>query len=73
MFSLPVYLKLGYWDCVHVHDFIFEGKPNIISIWAENKAGLVNKITSGSVIIDTTPPSQGVVNCPQFIGVSITV
>jgi hypothetical protein len=53
--------------------FFFVGKPNIISIWAENKAGLVNKITSGSVIIDTTPPRQGVVKCPQFIGVSRTV
>ncbi|CAG2193139.1 unnamed protein product [Mytilus edulis] len=49
------------------------GKPNIISIWAENNAGTINKLTSGSVIIDTTPPSQGVVTCPKFVGAKVPV
>ncbi|VDI27589.1 Hypothetical predicted protein, partial [Mytilus galloprovincialis] len=49
------------------------GKPNIISIWAENNAGTINKLTSGSVIIDTTPPIQGVVTCPKYIGAKVPV
>ena len=51
--------------------FFFIGKPNIISIWAENRAGLVNKITSGGVIFDTTPPGPGVVECPRYVGVCL--
>lgn len=51
--------------------FFFIGKPNIISIWAENRASLVNKITSGGVIFDTTPPGPGMVECPKYVGVCL--
>lgn len=51
--------------------FFFIGKPNIISIWAENRACLVNKITSGGVIFDTTPPGPGMVECPKYVGVCL--
>ncbi|CAG2251013.1 unnamed protein product [Mytilus edulis] len=45
------------------------GKPNIISVWAENKAGLVSEVATGSVIIDKTPPEEGFVSCPDYVGV----
>ncbi|XP_071152144.1 uncharacterized protein, partial [Mytilus edulis] len=45
------------------------GKPNIISIWAEDKAGMIGKTTFGSVIIDTSKPGTGYVTCPEYIGV----
>ncbi|XP_076085326.1 uncharacterized protein LOC143056125 [Mytilus galloprovincialis] len=44
------------------------GKPNIISIWAENKAGLVSEVATGSVIIDKSPPGEGFVSCPDYVG-----
>ncbi|VDI67222.1 Hypothetical predicted protein [Mytilus galloprovincialis] len=45
------------------------GKPNIISIWAEDKAGMIGRTTFGSVIIDTSQPGTGYVSCPEYIGV----
>ena len=50
---------------------LFAGKPNIISIYAENKAGSIGKMTFDSVIIDTTAPNQGVVICPEYVGVCL--
>ncbi|CAG2236309.1 unnamed protein product [Mytilus edulis] len=44
------------------------GKPNIISIWAEDKAGMIGRTTFGSVIIDTSKPETGYVSCPEYIG-----
>ncbi|XP_076086943.1 uncharacterized protein LOC143057517 [Mytilus galloprovincialis] len=45
------------------------GKPNIISIWAEDKTGIIGRTTFGSVIIDTSKPGTGYVTCPEYIGV----
>ncbi|KAK3612515.1 hypothetical protein CHS0354_024486 [Potamilus streckersoni] len=42
------------------------GKPNLLSIWARNSAGLTGKIVSTSVVVDQTPPINGQVNCPSF-------
>ncbi|KAL5013969.1 hypothetical protein ScPMuIL_008239 [Solemya velum] len=42
------------------------GKPNIFHIWATNAAGLTSKLSSASVIVDTTEPIQGSVVCPTF-------
>ena len=53
--------------------YLFIGKPNIISIWGENKAGLVSEVATGSVIIDTTEPGEGFVTCPDYVGVSTVV
>ena len=50
---------------------LFAGKPNIISIYAENKAGSIGRMTFDSVIIDTTAPNQGMVNCPEYVGVCL--
>ncbi|XP_052081925.1 uncharacterized protein LOC127719726 isoform X2 [Mytilus californianus] len=49
------------------------GKPNIISIWAENKAGLVSEVATGSVIIDKTPPGLGYVSCPDYVGLNAPI
>ncbi|VDH98959.1 Hypothetical predicted protein [Mytilus galloprovincialis] len=49
------------------------GKPNIISIWAENKAGLVSEVATGSVIIDKTPPGEGFVSCPDYVGLNAPI
>ncbi|CAG2246701.1 unnamed protein product [Mytilus edulis] len=49
------------------------GKPNIISVWAENKAGLVSEVATGSVIIDKTPPEEGFVSCPDYVGVNAPI
>ncbi|CAG2247498.1 unnamed protein product [Mytilus edulis] len=49
------------------------GKPNIISIWAEDKAGMIGKTTFGSVIIDTSKPGTGYVTCPEYIGVETPI
>ncbi|KAK3101936.1 hypothetical protein FSP39_007496 [Pinctada imbricata] len=43
------------------------GKPNMISIWSRNSVGIISKSTSASVIIDSTSPKAGVVNCPVYI------
>ncbi|CAC5392346.1 unnamed protein product [Mytilus coruscus] len=46
------------------------GKPNIISVYAENKAGSISKMTFNSIIIDTSAPNQsesGVVTCPEYV------
>ena len=51
--------------------FLFAGKPNIISIYAKNKAGSIGRMTFDSVIIDTTAPNQGVVICPEYVGVCL--
>ena len=51
--------------------FLFAGKPNIISIYAENKAGSIGRMTFDSVIIDTTAPNQGMVNCPEYVRVCL--
>lgn len=45
------------------------GKPNIISVWAENSVGLVSQTRTGTVVIDKTPPQAGTVKCPAFIQV----
>ncbi|ESO82597.1 hypothetical protein LOTGIDRAFT_236952 [Lottia gigantea] len=44
-----------------------DGKPNIINFWAVNNVGLTGKVSSATLIVDTTPPSEGVVTCPSFI------
>ncbi|XP_076085507.1 uncharacterized protein LOC143056307 [Mytilus galloprovincialis] len=49
------------------------GKPNIISIWAENKAGLVSEVATGSVIIDKSPPGEGFVSCPDYVGLNAPI
>ncbi|XP_063408918.1 uncharacterized protein LOC134692399 [Mytilus trossulus] len=49
------------------------GKPNIISIWAENTAGMIGRTTFGSVIIDTSKPGTGYVSCPEYIGMESTI
>ncbi|CAC5409205.1 unnamed protein product [Mytilus coruscus] len=49
------------------------GKPNIISVYAENKAGSISKMTFNSVIIDTSAPNQGVVICPEYVGAKVPV
>ena len=49
------------------------GKPNIISVWAENSVGLVSKARTGTVVIDKTAPKAGTVRCPAFIQVCISV
>ncbi|KAL5015119.1 hypothetical protein ScPMuIL_009389 [Solemya velum] len=41
-------------------------KPNIFNIWVRNAAGLTSKLSSASVIVDTTEPVQGSVVCPSF-------
>lgn len=48
---------------------IFAGKPNIVSVWAENSVGLVSKAMTGAVIIDQTIPQAGTVVCPDYIQV----
>ncbi|XP_052081235.1 uncharacterized protein LOC127719259 [Mytilus californianus] len=49
------------------------GKPNIISIWAEDKAGMIGRTTFGSIIIDTSKPGTGYVTCPEYIGVETPI
>ncbi|VDI54125.1 Hypothetical predicted protein [Mytilus galloprovincialis] len=49
------------------------GKPNIISVYAENKAGSICKMTFNSVIIDTSAPNQGIVTCPEYVGAKVPV
>lgn len=48
---------------------LFAGKPNIVSVWAENSVGLVSKAMTGAVIIDQTIPQAGTVTCPDYIQV----
>ncbi|XP_062596534.1 uncharacterized protein LOC134257978, partial [Saccostrea cucullata] len=43
------------------------GKPNIISVWAENSVGLVTQKATGTVVIDKTPPTTGNVTCPGYL------
>ncbi|KAK6174798.1 hypothetical protein SNE40_013376 [Patella caerulea] len=43
------------------------GKPNIVTFWSENKVGIIGKTTSATLIVDTTPPVEGVVTCPTYI------
>ncbi|VDI73733.1 Hypothetical predicted protein, partial [Mytilus galloprovincialis] len=50
-----------------------QSKPNIISIWAEDKAGIIGHTTFGSVIIDTSKPGTGYVTCPEYIGVETPI
>lgn len=49
---------------------IYIGKPNIVSIWAQNKAGLTAEVASGSVVIDTTAAIGGTVTCPNYAQVN---
>ncbi|KAK6192291.1 hypothetical protein SNE40_003784 [Patella caerulea] len=44
-----------------------DGKPNIVTIWGENKVGLKGKAVSANLIVDSTPPSEGKVVCPRYI------
>ena len=48
------------------------GKPNIISVWAENSVGLVSKARTGTVVIDKTAPKAGTVRCPACIQVCVS-
>lgn len=50
---------------------MFAGKPNIVSVWAENSVGLVSKAMTGAVIIDQTIPQAGTVTCPDYIQVYV--
>ena len=47
------------------------GKPNILNLWVQNSVGLVSTSSSAAVVIDTTPPDGGTVECPTFVAVSI--
>ncbi|XP_078310170.1 uncharacterized protein LOC144618303 [Crassostrea virginica] len=47
------------------------GKPDIISVWAENSVGLVSIARTGTVVIDKTAPKAGTVLCPAFIQASV--
>lgn len=49
--------------------FFFQGKPSIISIWAENSVGLVSKRTTSAIVVDDSTPQSGSVVCPQYIQV----
>ncbi|XP_076076023.1 uncharacterized protein LOC143046845 [Mytilus galloprovincialis] len=49
------------------------GKPNIISVYSENKAGSIGKVVFGSVVIDASAPNQGDVTCPEFVGAKVPV
>lgn len=51
--------------------FFHSGKPNIISVWAENSVGLVTQKATGTVVIDKTPPKAGNVSCPAYIQVKV--
>ncbi|KAK3104702.1 hypothetical protein FSP39_008103 [Pinctada imbricata] len=42
------------------------GKPNIITVWAENSVGLVSEVMSGSIIFDVSSAQPGTVTCPKF-------
>ncbi|XP_048250793.1 uncharacterized protein LOC124111176 [Haliotis rufescens] len=44
-----------------------EGKSNIVTLIAENELGLTSSVVSPSLVIDTTPPTEGVLKCPGFI------
>lgn len=48
---------------------VHTGKPNIISVWAENSVGLVTQKATGTIVIDKTPPNTGNVTCPSYIQV----
>lgn len=48
---------------------VHTGKPNIISVWAENSVGLVTQKATGTIVIDKTPPKTGNVTCPSYIQV----
>ena len=45
------------------------GKPNIISVWAENSVSLVTKARTGTIVIDKTAP----IASPAFIQVCVSV
>lgn len=47
----------------------FKGKPNIISIWAENSVGLISKKITSAIVIDESTPTTGSVVCPEYIQV----
>ncbi|XP_035662464.1 uncharacterized protein LOC118406510 [Branchiostoma floridae] len=43
------------------------GMPNILTVSAENAAGISGFSISSSVIIDETPPDIGTVTCPEYL------
>ncbi|KAI8518956.1 hypothetical protein Bbelb_022130, partial [Branchiostoma belcheri] len=43
------------------------GMPNILTVYAENAAGIMGYSISSSVIIDETPPDLGTVTCPEYL------
>ena len=45
------------------------GRPNILTLWAENSVGLQTQLISPSVIVDVTPPEAGELTCPLFVQV----
>ncbi|XP_041378093.1 uncharacterized protein LOC121390363 [Gigantopelta aegis] len=44
-----------------------QGKPNILTVVAENEVGLVSRKFFPTVVIDNTPPKVGVLSCKKFI------
>ncbi|XP_078320956.1 uncharacterized protein LOC144621492 isoform X2 [Crassostrea virginica] len=51
---------------IHIDSTVFVtwlGKPNIISVWAENSVSLVTKARTGTMVIDKTAP----IASPAFI------
>ncbi|KAK3609657.1 hypothetical protein CHS0354_035942 [Potamilus streckersoni] len=49
------------------------GKPNILSVWVKNKAGLISSIVSGALIVDQSEPQRGTVQCPAYIRMGGTI
>ena len=45
------------------------GRPNIVTLWAENSVGLQTQVISPSVVVDVTPPEAGEIICPLFVQV----
>ncbi|XP_048258717.1 uncharacterized protein LOC124137708 isoform X1 [Haliotis rufescens] len=44
-----------------------DGKPNILTLTAENELGLSASIISPYLVVDTSSPTEGVLTCPGFI------
>ncbi|PVD18248.1 hypothetical protein C0Q70_21774, partial [Pomacea canaliculata] len=48
-------------------DLKTDGRPSILTLWAEDSVGLKTQLISPTVVVDTSPPDQGTVVCPSFI------
>ncbi|XP_048258679.1 uncharacterized protein LOC124137747 [Haliotis rufescens] len=44
-----------------------DGKPNILTLTAENELGLSASIISPYLVVDLSSPAEGVLTCPPFI------